>query len=318
MADIAFTIPANASTLEYPVKPEILDEWWTYAGDNNTDPSTATLYVNAVTGKFGTLRVYADGVLFYSKLPDFAARIEKAEDKNDVFTIVKRNKNEILENKVVTVSFAGVSETPVEPPVTEEGLYNVNSLDSLVEALSHNDVEVINITDPFEISEKKVLDLKGATINGNNKKISITHDGTGIVFTNAGKLVDVNVEKTTPVSETWNSGYNIQLYNGTFEVDNLTSKGNQAALLCNSSTVNLNGVTTLGNQTFGGIEASKSSNANMPVAAVVVNGTIVDPTETEATPAAWIVNDGSSITGFDFASEKVVDGKTHYYINNLA
>lgn len=315
MSNISFTIPADAATMEFPASPIVLVDWWTYAGDKETNPATAALHVNYVTGKFGTLRIYPDGVLFYVKLPDFATRIEKAEDKTDIFTIVKRNQDEILETKTVTVTFAGESSAPVIPAEPEEGVYNVTDKASLFAALEAADKTVINITAPFELDEYKAVNLNGATVNGNNHKISLTHEGRGITFMNSGKLVDLNVEKITGTSDTWNSGYNVQLYNGTFEVENLRSIGNQAALLCNSSTVSLNGNTVVGDQVFGGIEASKSSNANMPVSLVTINGTLVNPTETNAAPTAWTENDGSAIVGYTFAGAVEVDGKTHYYIN---
>lgn len=105
MSDITISMPANHTVEEFPAHEIELVEWWTYAGDPSASLPEGYLTVNTVNGKFGHLRVYPDGSLFYVKNSNFKDLIARTSDKYETFNLVKRSAGSILETRTVTISF---------------------------------------------------------------------------------------------------------------------------------------------------------------------------------------------------------------------
>ena len=178
---------------------------------------------------------------------------------------------------------------------------NVSSTAELEAALKTN-LKVINIADSFT-TDHSIVVSRPVTINGNGKTISF---------------------ETKPTS--WNSNgdnYVLKIYNTKdVTIKDIALSNSNAAMLVGSSTVTLVGTIDVSGNVFGGIEVSKSSNADLEEPYLLATGaTLVNTDEAVTYPTIWEDGINSDKTkdwvSTNLTSANVKDNQLFYFINEI-
>lgn len=199
-------------------------------------------------------------------------------------------------------------------PATE-----VEDVDSLRDAILNGDTD-IKLINNIDV-ESGNLDITGVKhFDGDNKTITFNTTGQNFVSTTDGAVIENVIVDNKVADENWSSTYGIQVYNGNYTIKNVTTKGGNAGILVNSANVKLEGTIDVSNNTFGGIEVSRSSNLDLPNSTLNINGaTIINRTEIYARPTIWTDGEGQTIIGADnmFINNDVKKGQVQYYLEEF-
>lgn len=137
-----------------------------------------------------------------------------------------------------------------------------------------------------------------------------------VLLGSGSELKNVNIENTA-LTESWNSTYDIQCYNGEYTLSNIKASGGNAGILVNGATVILGENIDVSGNHFGGIEVSKGVAEGLADAKLIVTAPITNTTEAYGKPTVWIDGDGATVedsTGMTSTSE-VKENQVQYYIN---
>lgn len=186
-------------------------------------------------------------------------------------------------------------------------------LASLKQALADG-VTSIALEDSI-ISDEKIVLSGVEKFDGNGNIITFTQSGQNLVATS-----DCVIENLVVVNEgdhtKWDSTYGLQLYNGDFIVRDCLFTGCNAGLLVNSSTAKLEGTIEVSDNTFGGIEVSKSSGLDKESVLDLNGAVLVNTSEEYAKPTIWTDGEKASVLGADdlTANTEVREGQIQYYL----
>lgn len=233
--------------------------------------------------------------------PEDSAKVY-VDDSETLLQLLVLEKDNPKSVKVTVTPDEGGDEP--EPAVVED-------LAGLQEAIAENNPDITlsqNITVP-----SGELQFTGKThLKGDNKTITFEQSGRNLVFLQPSVIENVVVN--TADNESWKSTYAMQVYNGNYTVKNCTFKGGNAGLLVNAANVTLEGTIDVSNNTFGGIEVSKSSNPGTSLPVLNINGaTLVNTTEEYGKPTIWIDGEGT-VNGAESMFKVVEGGQTKYYL----
>ena len=155
------------------------------------------------------------------------------------------------------------------------------------------------------------------TIDGGGKTLTFSNVGQNLVLLGDGsELKNININNTA-MTESWNSTYGVQCYNGTYTLSNIKASGGNAGILVNGATVTLGENIDVSGNHFGGIEVSKGKAAGLSDAKLIITSPITNTTEAYGQPTVWIDGDGATVedsTGMTQSSE-IKEGQVQYYID---
>lgn len=155
------------------------------------------------------------------------------------------------------------------------------------------------------------------TIDGGGKTLTFSNVGQNLVLLGDGsELKNININNTA-MTNTWNSTYNVQCYNGTYMLSNIKASGGNAGILVNGATVTLGENIDVSGNKFGGIEVSKGQAEGLPDAKLIITAPIANTTEVYGQPTVWVDGEGATVkdsTGMTQNSE-VKEGQIQYYID---
>ncbi|HIR48869.1 MAG TPA: hypothetical protein IAB35_02720 [Candidatus Faecimonas gallistercoris] len=142
-------------------------------------------------------------------------------------------------------------------------------------AIKDESVTKIELTQDIEITERGVI-TTAKEIDGNGYKITYTGG-----FKNGG-------DKTTWGSDTSNGDgiYVILAWHTNVTLKDITLTGGNVGLSANGANVTLEGTINVSGNGFGGIEVTDGGD-DPRLPSLTINGTIVNTTETAATPTLW-------------------------------
>lgn len=208
-----------------------------------------------------------------------------------------------------------LNEVEPEPPKPEEPT-EISNIADLEKAISEGKTDV-KLTSNLTVNSGN-LDITGLKhFDGNNNTITFESTGQNFVSMTDGAVIENVIVNNTVANENWSSTYCIQIYNSTCTIKNCTAKGGNAGILVNSSNVTLEDTIDVSNNTFGGIEVSKSSSPGMNNSILNVNGaTIVNTTEAYSKPTIWTDGEGQTVNGIEamFANSEVKENQVQYYL----
>lgn len=159
---------------------------------------------------------------------------------------------------------------------------------------------------------------RAVDFDGNGKTVTFSNTGRRanvVVTANGTHIHDITIENTAN-NEEWTGTYCLQLYNGTYSIENVKATGGNAGIIVNGSTVTVGeGVDVSGNA-FGGIEVSKGANEGLSDALLIVNSKITNTTEAYGKPTVWTDGEGASVTDNTgmFTNDTVKEGQVQYYL----
>ena len=152
-------------------------------------------------------------------------------------------------------------------------------------------------------------------IDGGGKTITFSNVGQNLVLLGDGSELKNITINNTAMTETWNSTYGVQCYNGTYTLSNIKASGGNAGILVNASTVTLGeGIDVSGNH-FGGIEVSKGAAGGLGPAKLIVTAPITNTTEAYGQPTVWTDGEDATVqdsTGMT-SSDTVKEGQVQFY-----
>lgn len=198
-----------------------------------------------------------------------------------------------------------------EPPGTEA---EVGDYESLASAIANPEVQKITLT--ANVAAPGTMSVRGKKeIDGGGKTITFSNVGQNLVLLGDGSELKNITINNTAMTETWNSTYGVQCYNGTYTLSNIKASGGNAGILVNASTVTLGeGIDVSGNH-FGGIEVSKGAAGGLGPAKLIITAPITNTTEAYGQPTVWtdgedaIVEDSTGMT----SSDTVKEGQVQFY-----
>ncbi len=141
----------------------------------------------------------------------------------------------------------------------------VNTASEMVAAAADSTVTGINVQSDITVPQKLVLSGRNVTVDGNGHVLTLSGDTPG-----------------------WQGNYVVQAYKTIVEIKNLTITGGDAAVYANGSTVVLKGTVNVSGNEFGGIEVSQGSGVTTPAVLNATAATVINSTEANAKPTAWI------------------------------
>ena len=234
--------------------------------------------LNALVAKMEQLQAEADAEAYAAKLETATKAVEKAE-ASQLLTDVTAAKTAIT-----NANLNAVDKKTLEDRV-EAIVIKVKDAEELNAALNAEVKAIVftaNITANITIDSEVTIDGAGKTLTG---KVTIVANNVTIK--------NLIVDKNDPDKENWKTGdaYAVQAYRVTgIELENVTMKNANAALLVNGAEVKVINVKSVGNG-FGGIEVSTTNDNFVPK--LVVDGLSHDNL---TKPAIWIdgaiTNDG--------------------------
>lgn len=145
--------------------------------------------------------------------------------------------------------------------------------------------------------------------------MTFSNVGRNLVLTGDGSVLKNIVINNTALTDTWNSTYGVQCYNGTYEVSNVKCSGGNAGILVNGATVTLGENVDVSGNHFGGIEVSKGQAAGLSDAKLIITAPITNTTEEYGKPTVWIDGDGATVedsTGMTATSDVKPDQVQYY------
>ena len=146
------------------------------------------------------------------------------------------------------------------------------------------------------------MTLDGADYTLDASQVKTT---SAIVIVDGCTVKNLTVEGNTRMNS-WDSNYGIQAYGdgvkATLEDVNVT--GFDAAILVNGAELTLKGTVDVSGNEFGGIEVSQGVGID-EVSKLIVEGTVVNSTESDTAPTAWIPCDDAKGTNAQGSIEGV-------------
>lgn len=195
----------------------------------------------------------------------------------------------------------------------------VSDSESLSEAFNNPNVKEITLDS--DISFDKELDCQNSvTFDGKGHTMTFSNTGRNLVFLKSSTIKNVKINNVptkkskSSSPEVWSSNYGMQLFNGTYDVENFSCTGCNAALLCNSADVTLSGNVDVSGNGFGGIEVSKSSGETQVSPVLRVKGEITNSTEKYSKPTIWIDGEVGEVEASGF-TEANVKNQRQFYLN---
>ncbi len=186
----------------------------------------------------------------------------------------------------------------------------------MTSALEDPNITTINLTADINIPTTMTVS-KPVTIDGGGKTMTFSTVGQNLVLLGSGsELKNLNINNTA-LTESWNSTYGVQCYNGTYTLSNIKASGGNAGILVNGSTVTLGENIDVSGNHFGGIEVSKGAAEGLADAKLIITAPITNTTEEYGKPTVWIDGEGATVedsTGMTATSD-VVEDQVQYYIN---
>ena len=177
----------------------------------------------------------------------------------------------------------------VEIQAVKATIATVDTYEELTAAIANSKVKTIILADDIALENKITLSA-GVTLDGNRKTIDASKVKTtsAIVIGNGCTVKDLTVEGNT-LRNNWDSNYGIQAYGNGVKatLEGVTVTGFDAAILVNGAELTLQGTVNVSGNEFGGIEVSKGKDITVN-AKLIVKGTVVNDTESDTAPTAWI------------------------------
>ena len=176
-------------------------------------------------------------------------------------------------------------------PVGEEmqAEATVETYEELTAAIANSKVKTIILANDI-VLDAKIEIGSGRTLDGNKNTIdaSKVRTTTAIVIGDGCTVKNLTVEGNTRMNS-WDSNYGIQAYgnNTKATLENVTVTGFDAAILVNGAELTLEKTVDVSGNEFGGIEVSKGEGITTN-AKLIVEGTVVNETESDTAPTAWI------------------------------
>jgi len=218
---------------------------------------------------------------------DSAAAINAATDKAAVTAALNAQKADwdnatfdIYNKYVAAIAFNANAEAKI-------GDTYYATLATAVAAAQEDDVIVL--TKDIEL-DATITVPAGVTLNGADFEIEYTvASGSAIVLSDETTLKNVTLLGSNLVGGSWGSNYAVQAYDADdVMIENVAVEDFEAAILVNASTVTLKGTVDVSGNEFGGIEVSKGSAVTNPESVLTVEGVVVNTTESDEAPTAWI------------------------------
>ena len=182
----------------------------------------------------------------------------------------------------------------------------VETYEELTAAIANSKVETIILAD--DITLKNAITLPAdMTLDGADYTLDASQVKTtsAIVIVDGCTVKNLTVEGNTRMNS-WDSNYGIQAYGdgvkATLEDVNVT--GFDAAILVNGAELTLKGTVDVSGNEFGGIEVSQGVGID-EVSKLIVEGTVVNSTESDTAPTAWIPCDDAKGTNAQGSIEGV-------------
>lgn len=192
----------------------------------------------------------------------------------------------------------------------------MSTLQELKDAFANPEINLVRLMNRIDSSETLAC---GHTVELDGQGYPLVFDKTGqcLVFTGTNsKCHDLRVVAGIKNYD-WSSTYAIQFYNGVYSAENITATKGDAGILANSATLTLGENIDVSDNTFGGIECSKSANPGTQDAKLVVTAPIKNTSEKYTKPTVWTDGDGATVvdnTGMTLKAD-VVEDQVHYYID---
>ena len=165
----------------------------------------------------------------------------------------------------------------------------VETYEELTAAIANSKVKTIILANDI-VLDAKIEIGSGRTLDGNKNTIdaSKVRTTTAIVIGDGCTVKNLTVEGNTRMNS-WDSNYGIQAYgnNTKATLENVTVTGFDAAILVNGAELTLEKTVDVSGNEFGGIEVSKGTGITNN-AKLIVKGTVVNDTESDTAPTAWI------------------------------
>ena len=141
----------------------------------------------------------------------------------------------------------------------------------------------VELDGQIEIPADVTLDGAGYTLDASQVKTE-----SAIVIVDGCTVKNLTVEGNTRMNS-WDSNYGIQAYGNGIKatLENVTVTGFDAAILVNGAELTLKGTVDVSGNEFGGIEVSQGDGID-EVSKLIVEGTVVNDTESDTAPTAWI------------------------------
>ena len=141
----------------------------------------------------------------------------------------------------------------------------------------------VELDGQIEIPADVTLDGAGYTLDASQVKTE-----SAIVIVDGCTVKNLTVEGNTRMNS-WDSNYGIQAYGDGVKatLEDVTVTGFDAAILVNGAELTLKGTVNVSGNEFGGIEVSQGDGID-EVSKLIVEGTVVNSTESDTAPTAWI------------------------------
>ena len=194
----------------------------------------------------------------------------------------------------------------------------VNNSEEFVSAITNPEISTLQIDANIDVPTQADI-TQPITINGNGNTVTYTSTGKAFNLLSDSTVEDITIVSTAD-NTNWNQSYGLQFYNGsgTSTVKNVKLSGNNAGILVNSTTVNLEGTIDVSGNTFGGIEVGKGVAEGLHAGTLNINNAkLINTTETYGKPTIWV--DGKSadigiVNGADKLFKVETGTQIHYYI----
>ena len=199
------------------------------------------------------------------------------------------------------------TETPIE-------VKDVASLTDLQQAAATNAGKVSIAGDMSADSSTQFN--SSVQIDGGDNTITYSGTGKAVVLIGGGSIKNLEVNNTGS-HEDWDSSYGLQVFNNNYEIENVKLYGSNAGMQINAASAKLSGTIDVSNNTFGGINATSSSDKSLPAARLdITNATIINTNESMDIPTIW-TDPNSVVIGADkmYIVTDTTRNQIKYYLN---
>lgn len=251
------------------------------------------------------------------------------EDSNNNYQITFKDEGIVkLKYEIIDASREEVLATTTK--TFDVSIKEVSNLEELKSVIA-NEFGAFKLTADIDSIDETITIPYTVRIDGNNHKLvfneleRVNGTASGLVLTGNDSNIS-NLEVSMTKKDGWQGNYAIQVYNATgVLLKDVAANNADAGILVNSSTVTIDGTTTLNGNEFGGIEISKGSAEGLAKGKLIrykdtttkqITGLISMDNEATNRPVVWIEpSEGTFTNTTGYVSSKLTNdkGQTYYY-----